>query len=36
VKEGNHFYEKIPAHQVPHNLIYKQQQELVFTAKDGI
>jgi hypothetical protein len=36
VKEGKHFYEKIPAHQVPHNLIYKQQQELVFTAKDGI
>jgi radical SAM superfamily enzyme YgiQ (UPF0313 family) len=36
VKEGKYFYEKIPAHQVPHNLIYKQQQELVFTAKDGI
>jgi radical SAM superfamily enzyme YgiQ (UPF0313 family) len=36
IKEGNHFYEKIPLAQLPHNLIYKYQNELVFTPKDGI
>ena len=36
VKKGKHFYDKIPAAEVPHNLIYKNQHELVFTAKDGI
>jgi radical SAM superfamily enzyme YgiQ (UPF0313 family) len=36
VKEGKRFYEHIPVAQIPHNLIYKNQSELVFTAKDGI
>jgi anaerobic magnesium-protoporphyrin IX monomethyl ester cyclase len=34
--EGNHFYEKLPLTQIPHNLIYEHNRELVFTAKDGI
>ena len=33
---GKQFYNTIPAHQVPHNLIYKHQNDLVFTQKDGI
>jgi radical SAM superfamily enzyme YgiQ (UPF0313 family) len=36
VKEGRHFFEKLPISQIPHNLIYKHNGELVFTAKDGI
>jgi hypothetical protein len=28
--QGNHFYEKLPLTQIPHNLIYKQNGELVF------
>jgi radical SAM superfamily enzyme YgiQ (UPF0313 family) len=36
LKDGNHFYKKITSAQIPHNLIYKNQNEIVFTAKDGI
>jgi anaerobic magnesium-protoporphyrin IX monomethyl ester cyclase len=36
VNEGSNFYEKLPLSQIPHNLIYKHNNELVFTAKDGI